>query len=58
MPDPQPHPGAAPTDRFRRVDAIFDAAIDLPTTELTGFIDRECGEDVGLRAEVLSLIRG
>ncbi len=48
---------ASPTDRFRRVDAIFDAAIDLPGSEQTEFIDRECGEDAALRAEVLGLVR-
>jgi hypothetical protein len=47
----------SPTDRFRRVDTIFDAAIDLPTSEQTGFIDRECGADAELRAEVLELVR-
>src|SRR3712207_6641501 len=47
----------SPTERFRRVDDIFDAAIDLPTGEQSAFIDRECGEDAGLRAEVLALVR-
>jgi eukaryotic-like serine/threonine-protein kinase len=57
MPDQQPPPSASPTDRFRRVDAIFDAALDLPTGEQTAFVDRECGGDERLRAEVLGLIR-
>ena len=47
----------APTDRFRRVDTIFDAALDLPPDEQTAFIDRECGDDEALRAEVLELVR-
>jgi serine/threonine-protein kinase len=38
-------------------DTIFDAAIDLPSSEQTGFIDRECGGDADLRAEVLQLVR-
>jgi serine/threonine-protein kinase len=48
---------ATPTDRFRRVDSIFDAAVDIPPGERTAFIDRECGDDAALRAEVLELVR-
>jgi serine/threonine-protein kinase len=48
---------ASPTERFRRVDTIFDAALDLPTEEQTGFIERECGGDEALRVEVLELVR-
>ena len=48
---------ASPTDRFRRVDSIFDAAVDVPPEELTAFVDRECGGDEALRAEVLELVR-
>ena len=49
--------GRSPTDRFRRVDAIFDAVLDLPTSEQAAFIDQECGGDEALRAEVLELVR-
>jgi eukaryotic-like serine/threonine-protein kinase len=45
------------TERFRRVDTIFDAALDVPLGEQTAFIDRECGGDEALRAEVLDLVR-
>jgi len=48
---------ASPTDRFRRVDTIFDAAVDIPAGEVTAYIDRECGDDAELRAEVLELVR-
>jgi len=48
---------ASPTDRFRRVDAVFDAVLDLPTAEQAAFIDRACSEDPELRAEVLQLLR-
>lgn len=48
---------SSPTDRFRRVDSVFDAAVDLPTGEQAAFIDRECGGDEALRAEVLELVR-
>jgi tetratricopeptide (TPR) repeat protein len=44
-------------DRFRRVDAIFDAVLDLPPGEQTAFIDRECAGDQALRDEVLELVR-
>ena len=44
------------TDRHRRVDAVFDAAMDLPTAERLAFLDRECGDDDALRAEVLDLL--
>ena len=47
----------SPTERFRRVDAIFDAALDLPVEEQAAFIDRESGGDESLRAEVLGLMR-
>ena len=43
----------SPTERFRRVDAIFDAALDLPTAEQVAFVERECAGDESLRAEVL-----
>jgi serine/threonine-protein kinase len=48
---------AATNDRFRRVDAVFDAVLDLPTGEQAAYIDRECGDDGDLRAEVIQLLR-
>ena len=48
---------ASPTDRFHRVDTIFDAAVDVPTSERTAFVDRECDGDEALRAAVLELVR-
>jgi len=47
----------SPNERFQRVDAVFDALLDLPTEEQQAFIDRECGDDAELRAEVLQLLR-
>lgn len=44
-------------DRFRRVDAVFDAALNLPPGEVSGFIDEACGDDADMRAEVLRLVR-
>jgi serine/threonine-protein kinase len=45
-----------PSDRFHRVDTIFDAAMDLPPEEQTAYIDRICGGDEKLRAEVVQLL--
>ncbi|GLC26954.1 serine/threonine-protein kinase [Roseisolibacter agri] len=45
------------TDRFRRADAIFDAALDLPDDEQTAYVARACADDVELRDEVLELLR-
>jgi serine/threonine-protein kinase len=47
---------SSPTERFLRVDAIFDAALDLPPEEQTAFVDRTCRDDAELRAEVLRLL--
>ena len=38
---------APPTDRFRRVDAVFDAVVDMPTQEQAAFVSRACGDDDG-----------
>jgi Tol biopolymer transport system component len=43
-------------ERWRQVDAIFKSALELPEGERAGFVERACGGDEGLRAEVLSLI--
>ena len=48
---------ASPTERFRRVDSIFDAVVDLPPEAQAGFIDRACEGDDALRAEVHELVR-
>lgn len=44
-------------DRFRRADAIFDAALDLPDGEQAGFVDQACGDDFELRGEVHRLLQ-
>ena len=48
---------ALPTDWFRRVDSVFDAVVDLPADQRSAFVDRACGGDEALRAEVLELLR-
>ncbi len=47
----------SPNERFQRVDAIFDALLDLPADEHESFIDRACGDDSELRTEVRQLWR-
>lgn len=44
-------------DRFRRVDTIFDGALDRPPPERTAWVERECGDDAQLRDEVMRLLR-
>ncbi|MES2525212.1 MAG: serine/threonine-protein kinase [Gemmatimonadota bacterium] len=48
--------GSTTTDRFRRADAIFDAALDLPDREQTAFVQRVCADDATLRDDVLELL--
>jgi len=48
---------APPTDRFRRIDAVFDAVVDMPTQEQAAFVSQACGDDTALRDEVLELLR-
>ena len=44
-------------DRYKRIDALFDALLDLPATEHEAFIDNACGDDADLRAELVELLR-
>lgn len=48
---------AASNDRFRRVDAIFDKALDLPVDQRDAFIDRACEGDGEVREAVHRLLR-
>ena len=47
----------SPTSRFNRVDAVFDAAVDLPIDEQVAYVEQTCGDDPELRAEVIELLR-
>ena len=55
-PDP-PHASTSPSaqERFRQVDALFDAALDLPVAERRAFLEREC-PDESVRADVAALL--
>jgi serine/threonine-protein kinase len=44
-------------DRFRRADAIFDAALDIAPGDRAAFVDRACGDDPELRDDVERLLR-
>jgi serine/threonine-protein kinase len=48
---------ASAPDRFRRVDAVFDAVLELATDEQASYIERACSDDPALRDEVLQLLR-
>lgn len=41
---------------YLRLQEIFLAAVDLPNEERAFYLERECGDDAGLREEVESLI--
>jgi serine/threonine-protein kinase len=43
-------------DRFRRIDALFDAALELAPDDRAAFLDGVCAGDVALRTEVESLL--
>jgi tRNA A-37 threonylcarbamoyl transferase component Bud32 len=43
-------------DDWKRVTALFTAALERPPTERDGFLTEACGGDDGLRREVISLL--
>ena len=43
-------------ERWRRVDELFNAAIDLPAGERSAYLGSACDDDPALRAEVESLL--
>jgi eukaryotic-like serine/threonine-protein kinase len=48
---------SSPTERYRRIDAVFDAVLDLPPDEQTAYLDRTANDDPELREEVLRLLQ-
>jgi tetratricopeptide (TPR) repeat protein len=50
-------PTWAATARFRRIDAVFDALLDLAPDEQMAYLDRAAGDDPELRGEVLQLLQ-
>jgi len=49
-------PGVPNPERWRLLEDLFQAACDLTATERTAFLDRACGSDSSMRAEVESLL--
>jgi serine/threonine protein kinase len=45
-------------DRWRIIDELFHAAFELPANQRTAFLERACGADAFLRAEIEKLIDG
>ncbi|HWN68961.1 MAG TPA: protein kinase, partial [Haliangium sp.] len=43
-------------ERNRKLEALFDAAIELTSAERMSFLDRECASDAGLRRELELLL--
>ena len=43
-------------DRWRRLEALFLAAVDLPPTEREGFVARETGGDPALACELAGML--
>ena len=48
---------ASSAERFRRADAVFDAALDLPPEARDAFVAQACAGDAELGAEVRRLLR-
>jgi eukaryotic-like serine/threonine-protein kinase len=51
-----PPTSASPAERFRRIDAMFDAALDLSPEEQSAFLANAAGDDADLRGEVARLL--
>jgi len=48
--------GAPPApDRWRRIEEIFHASVDLPKVQRAAFLAQACGSDEELRTEIESL---
>ena len=57
-PPPMPTPAAdrMTPERRREIDQLLDVLLDLPATERPAWLDRRCGDDVSLRAELEALV--
>lgn len=43
-------------ERYQRINALADAALDLPPAERAAYLDRACGSDPHLREQVQHLV--
>lgn len=48
--------GHQPTTDWQSVDRLFSAALELPESERSAFVARQCGDDVGLRGAIEQLL--
>src|SRR5215468_3530149 len=48
--------GSVTPERFAKVRAIFEAAIERPASDRRGFVDGACGADEELRREVQAML--
>lgn len=44
------------TERWQRLRALFEHAVELPPEEVSAYLDRTCGDDPELREEVAALL--
>ncbi len=44
-------------DRWKQIEALFDAVLEVPETRREDFLSENCGGDDDLKSEVLSLLR-
>lgn len=45
-----------PVVRFRRIESLYQAALELPEIERPAYLDKECSDDISLRREVEKLL--
>jgi serine/threonine protein kinase/TolB-like protein len=59
MTDPPAHRrlGAPSPERWRRIEELLDAALELPPDERAPLLERACGDDLALREAVQRLLR-
>src|SRR5512132_4231639 len=43
-------------ERWREIEEVFQAAVEMPPAERAPFLDDRCAGDTGLRAEVMKLL--
>ena len=57
MPEETPLPAVHDdAESWERLSLLFETVMSLPSTERSSFLDRSCGTDAALRAELLTLI--
>ena len=52
---PRPSPALTP-ERWRQLEPLVDAALELPPAERDAYLERACAGDAALRAEVAALV--